>query len=324
MSFFLLLGINNSNAQIFKKLLNTVTKGAQGKAGDSLLKQNQSNQPDTASANRVLNAFAKAARDNPNDTSSADLTMKALGNLTGGGGVSAADSAAAIKKFRTASGGSGFYYETIITVTTKERGTVTSKSKSYVTNTGEGRSEMDMAAMMGIKNGSPLIGISRGGLPGYSIIIDDKSKTYSLNVIDTSLINGVNETYNVTKIGNETVQGYNCIHSKLVMASKGMFKSSTTMEIWTSTAVPGYSNLRRMMSSQNITPGMIQALDHAGCGGYFVKIASGKKDYAMTMTIATAEAKTLPAALFFIPQGYAEAKGNLMFANMMQSAQNKQ
>ena len=306
------LDINNANAQIFKKLLSSVTKGVQNKAGDSLLKQNKSNQSDTASTNKVLSAFAKAAKDNPNDTSSADLTMKALGNLTGGGGVSAADSATAIKSFKTAKGGSGFYYETTITVTTKERGTVTSKSKSYFTNSGEGRSEMNMAAMMGVKNGSPMVGISRAGKPMYIVLIDDGDKSFSLNVIDTSLINGANETCSVTKIGNETVQGYNCIHSKLVTSSKGMFKSSTSMDIWTSAQVPGYSNLRKMISSQSITPAMMQALDRAGCGGYFVKITSGKKDYSMTMLLTTAETKTFPAELFKIPQGYAESNQSMM------------
>ncbi len=42
---------------------------------------------DTASTKKVLGAFAKAAQQNPNDTSSADVTMKALGILAGGGGV---------------------------------------------------------------------------------------------------------------------------------------------------------------------------------------------------------------------------------------------
>ncbi|HLY72288.1 MAG TPA: DUF4412 domain-containing protein [Puia sp.] len=138
-------------------------------------------------------------------------------------------------------------------------------------------------------------------MPKYSVIIDDNSKTYSLNVIDTSLINGAYETYTVTKIGNETVQGYNCIHSKLVTSSKGMFKSSSSMDIWTSAAVPGYSNLRKMILSQNITTAMMQALDRAGCGGNFVKIISGKKDYSMMMLLTAAETKTFPAELFKMP-----------------------
>jgi len=309
----LFLDLNSADAQLLKKLAGSVIKVAQNKAGDSLMKQNMSDQRDTASTNKVLGAFAKAARDNPNDTSSADIAMKALGNLTGGGGVSAADSAAAIKSFKTATGGSGFYYETTITVTSKERGTVKSKSKSYFTIGGEGRSEMNMAAMMGVNNGSPMIGISHATKPMYTIIIDDGSKTYSLNVIDTSLINGTGETYTVTKIGNETVEGYNCIHSKIVSSSKGVFKSSISMDIWTSTAVPGYVNLRKMISSQNITPAMMQALDRANCGGYFVKIISGKKDYSLTMQLTAAEAKILPAELFKIPTGYTESNQNMMY-----------
>ena len=86
------------NAQIFKKLINSVTQSAQKKANNKVdssvqTKLNSSSSGDTASTNRVLSAFAKAAADNPNDTSSADLTMKALGNLVGGGGVSKGDAA---------------------------------------------------------------------------------------------------------------------------------------------------------------------------------------------------------------------------------------
>ncbi|SRR5579871_803686 len=308
-------------AQLFKKLVNSVKQSVSNKASgktDSALSNNIKSNSDTAATNSVLSAFAKAARDNPNDTSGADLTTKALGNLIGGGGVSAADSATAIKMFMSANGGSGFYYETSTTVITKERGTVNSKNKSYFTNAGEGRAEVNLAAMMGVKNETPITVVSRAGYQKYSLTLDEKSKAYSLNIIDTSLINRNNETYTVTKIGYETVQGFNCIHSKLVSNSKGMFKSSSTMEVWTSTTVPGYAQLKKLMTSQNITPAMTQAFDKAGCGGYFVKIMMTNKNFSLTTILTTAEAKTFPASLFKIPAGYSEAKGNLMIGKMMQ------
>src|SRR6201995_3680393 len=90
------------HAQFFKKIANSVKQSMQSKANSkadsaaaSKINSGGTN-GDTASTNRVLNAFAKAAADNPNDTSASSLTMKALGNLTGGGGVSRADSIAAI------------------------------------------------------------------------------------------------------------------------------------------------------------------------------------------------------------------------------------
>jgi hypothetical protein len=83
---------------------------------------------------------------------------------------------------------------------------------------------------------------------------------YSLNVIDTSLINNRIEKYQVTKIGNENVHGYNCTHAKLVTTSgSGLFKSSGTMDVWMSVDVPGYSTYKKEML-QNVTPAMMQAL----------------------------------------------------------------
>ena len=270
---FLLLGTAcslHSQAQFFKNLLNTVKQTAQNRANDKTSQTTNSllNKADSAtqlksksggsgstgtglsgggstagdlgSNNRVLGSFAKAAAQNPNDTSSSDLTMKALGIMSGGGGVSAADSAAAIKSFMTASGGSGVLYQYDITTTTK-KGILKDTSITYLTNNGNGRKEMRIP-MPGVVSGK-IITIGHVAQRQYSVMLDPGDKTYSLNVIDTAFINeGGGETYQVTKVGNETVQGYPAVHVKMTstMGSR-MFKSTTTMDIWISTAVPGYA-----------------------------------------------------------------------------------
>ncbi len=335
-SFLFLMSANSTHAQFLKRIINQVKQTTQNradqKADDATNKaidgitqpksKNNSSDTDTAAVGGVLGAFAKAARDNPNDTSMSDLFGKSMGNLTGGGGVSLADSVAAIKTYETAKGGSGIYYEYAIESHTKERGDVKSTSKMYLTNNGEGRSEMNLPAMMGAKKGTALIVIGRMQQPHYSIILDDETKEYSLNVIDTAFINSVREKYQATKVGNETVNGYNCTHAKLVSTvGSGMFKSTTTEDIWTSTDVPGYDIVRKATLQQNITPGMMKALNDAGCGGFFVKMQSGDKHYSMTMQLAKAEKQSFPASMFKIPSGYSESKSNLMFGNMMQAAQ---
>ncbi|HEY5367623.1 MAG TPA: DUF4412 domain-containing protein [Hanamia sp.] len=336
---FFLMSANPIHAQFLKKIISSVKQTTQNRAnskadnatnaaidgvtnGSQKNTTNNSSNTDTAAMGGVLGAFAKAAKDNPNDTSMSDLLSKSMGNLAGGGGVSAADSVSAINTYTTAKGGSGVYYEYAIESTTKEHGTVKSTSKMYLNNNGEGRSEMNLAAMMGAKNGSALIVIGRMQQPHYSIIVDDANKEYSLNVIDTALINSVNQKYKVTKLGNETVNGYNCTHAKLVSTTgSGMFKSTTTEDIWTSTDVPGYDMVKKASLQQNITPGMMKALNDAGCGGFFVKMTSSDKQYSMTMQLAKAEKQSFPASLFKIPSGYSESKSNLMFGNMMQAAQ---
>ncbi|MEP6750427.1 MAG: DUF4412 domain-containing protein [Bacteroidota bacterium] len=265
---------------------------------------------------KLVDAFAKTAKDNPNDTSSADLTMKALNNLAGGGGVSKADSVTAIKSFMNAKGGSGYYYQYITTVTSK-RGTNSDTSNRYFTSGGEGRSEMNLTAMMGVKGGNTLVTLARADLRRFSLTLDASDKTYSLNVIDTSLINSTHANYQVTKIGNETVQGYNCIHAKMVSTmGSGMFSSTSTMDIWTSAGVPGYALIQRTMTAQNITPAMIKALDQAGCNGFFVKITTQGKDASMNMTLVKAQSKSFPASMFDIPAGYKESDENMMFHQM--------
>ncbi|HVZ96196.1 MAG TPA: DUF4412 domain-containing protein [Chitinophagaceae bacterium] len=327
------------NAQFLKKILNDVKQTTQNRADqkaddatnkaiDGITQPNSkdnSSKIDTAALGGVLGAFAKAAKDNPNDTSGADLTMKALGNLAGGGGVSAADSVAAIQTYMSANGGSGIYYEYTIESNTKERGVVKSTTKMYLTNSGEGRSEMNMAAMMGVKNGNDLIVIGKMNQPHYSVMLDDENKMYSLNVIDTALINSSISKDEVTKIGNETVDGYNCTHAKLVTTTgAGMFKSSSTMDVWTSVDVPGYDLLKQATLQQNVTPAMMKALNDAGCGGFFVKMASNDKGYSFTMQLTKAEKQSFPSSLFKIPSGYTESKNNLMIGNMMNAAASQQ
>jgi hypothetical protein len=313
---------NSLHAQFLKKIINSVKQSTQNKASDKadssvqskLTSGNSSSSGDTVSTNKVLRAFAKAGADNPNDTSASDLTMKALGNLMGGGGVSKADSVAAIKSFTSAKGGTGMFYQYITTISSKQMGTHNDTTSTYFSSNGEGRSEMNLAGMMGVKGGNKLIIISHANQPQYSLTLDANDKTYSLNVIDTSLINSSMENYQVTKVGNEIVQGFNCTHAKLTSTSgKGAFKSSSTFDIWTSADVQGYALLKKFMTMKNITPKMMQALNQAGCGGFFVKMTSQNKDFSMNMTLMKTQEKNFPSSLFSIPAGYTESKENMMF-----------
>lgn len=323
-----------AKAQFFKDILNNVKQTVQNRANG---KANQSTNAvlnkvdsatkfstasgsnahslsggaiDTSGTSRVLGAFAQAAAANPSDTNAGDVTMKALGFLTGGGGVSPADSAAAIKSFMTANGGSGILYQTV-TTTTSKNGTSKDTSTSWFTSSGYARSEMRIN--MGAVSSGKIISIQHATNAKYSVLLDPDNRTYSLNIIDTTLINGGGGTYQVTVIGHETISGYPAVHSKLTSTiGSGMFKSTTTMDLWTSTALPGYALLKTMMSRQNVKPKMLQALEAAGAGGWIVKMASGGKDYAMTMQFLRAEEKTFPASLFEIPYGYSQENQNMM------------
>jgi hypothetical protein len=251
----------------------------------------------------VLGAFAKTAAENPNDTNQADLLSKSLGRLVGGDGVSAQDSAKAIRSFTTASGGSGVLYQ-MVTMTTSKRGATKDTNSTWLTNSGEGRSEMRIP-MPGVVT-PKFVNIGRINEPTYSVMLDADTKTYSLNIIDTTLLNSGIQKYQVTRIGTETVAGYSCIHSRIVSTTgSGMFKSTSTMDLWTSTAVPGYATYSKLVSFQSSTGGMLGALNKAGAGGFLVKMTAGDgKDYSITMQLMKAQQGSYPASLFEIPAGY--------------------
>ena len=300
-----------AKAQFFKDVLNTVKSTAQGRANNQA----------SSTTNKAIDKSTGLGSSNTKtpDTSAAGM-MKALGLITGGGGVSAADSATAINSFKQGSGGSGFSYQYLMTATSK-KSTVRDTSYRWLTNDGEGRSEMKIL-MPGVASGK-LIVIGRAGQPHYSILLDPDNKGYSLAVIDTALMNSTHQTYKVTRVGNETVDGYPCVHVKLTTTSgSGIFKSSSTEDLWTSTNVPGYA-LYQKLSDQTVSYPMMQALQQAGAGGVMVKMAASGKDYAMTYDMIEAKSGSYPASLFTIPNGYTNNYKTIMEYMMAGAMQTK-
>jgi Domain of unknown function (DUF4412) len=309
----------SSQAQLFKQLLNTVKNTAQGRANNKADQTtNKSLDKVDTTSNSFLGAFSKSGSSgNPSDTSAANMTMKALGLFAGGGGVSAADSTAAFESFRSASGGSGMFYQYEMKMTSKKDPTVDDTTCSWFTNNGEGRSEMELP-LPGMK--SKITSIGRIAQPRYSLQLYADSKTYGLTVIDTSLINGIKESFQITRVGTESVGGYSCTHVKMITTTgSGIFKSKSEEEIWTSTAVPGYALYKRLVAVSGIKPQMMQALDQAGAGGFFVKMTTAGKDYSMTMMLIHAEEKNNSASLFEIPAGYTKTDENMMQHMMAQA-----
>ena len=305
---------NNSASQATNKAIDQVDPATQSKShsGNSNTSPSSNASPsDTAALHGVLGAFAKAAAANPNDTSAADLTMKALSFMAGGKQISAEDSAAVIKGYTRATGGSGLHYEYAMTMS-GNKSTTKDSTELYFTQGGEGRSEMGIP-MPGVHM-KKMINIGHVNQPGYTIMLYTESKTYSLNILDTSLMIKSEETYQVTRIGTETIRGYPCVHSKIVTTSgSGRFKFSSTMDVWASTAVPGYSLYKKMTSLQTTKTGMLRALDNAGGGGVFVKWVVSGNDYSMEQILVRAEEKSFPASFFRIPSDYTESKNNSVY-----------
>lgn len=286
----------SSHAQFFKNLVNAATQSATNHAANKAVP----GKPDSNAA--------KSGYD------SARMAQLMAGLNRPKPSISPADSAAAIKSFMTGTGGSGIQYRYHVTYDFKRNQKDSTISDTMSMAFTESRNAHVEFGMLGMK----MVTIGHGNTPRYSIFLYPDSKTYNLNIVDTAAINAAGgQTYKVTKIGNETVAGYNCIHSKLTIITGIGRTSEVTEDMWTSTAVPGYAQLEKAMTVQNVTPKMLQAMDQAGCGGFFVKMQVLSTSMSMVMLLIDAEHKTLPASLFEIPAGYTQANNTNMMANML-------
>ena len=273
----------SSDAQLLKNLVNN-------------MKQNVTNKPATGAGKPDSTSKTKAAYDSTYFTQ-----MMAKANKPKPS-ISAADSAAAIKNFMTGTGGSGLIYQYHIVYIFKGKNnkdsTVSDTLSTVITDAHNAHSDLGML-------GTRMQVIGHAGMPRYSILLYPDTKSFVFNIIDTAAINSGGSTYQVTKVGNETVLGYNCIHSKMTTITAGQ-KVGITQDIWTSTAVPGYADLKKMTINQNVTPKMMQALEQAGCGGSFVKMDMQAKGFSMDMQLITADRRNFPASMFQIPAGYTQ------------------
>jgi len=286
----------SSNAQLFKTLENLAK---------------------TSSA-KTVNAKDSAALIKPKNDNLQSMMSGMKTDMPGGASVpsqitvSAADSAAAIKSFMQGNGGSGIVFQYFTSTSSKKSGIIKDTMSTFVTASGSSRVEMS----------SDMIIISHSTQQShykYGLWLYPSYKTYTLNILDTSSsLASDKTTYQVTKIGNETVEGYNCIHSKLTITTN---RTSITEDVWTSTDVPGYSHFKKMMDEQkSVTPKMLLAMEQAGCIGFIVKLTVQNQNFSMTMLLANIAQKNLPASLFQIPPGYTHAAGNNLMYQMMKGA----
>jgi len=211
------------------------------------------------------------------------------------------DSQAVIKHFMTASSSDGLLYQYVDSYVFKIKQKDSTARDTMSLAIADNRNIRSQLGMLGMQV------IGHGDLPGYSVLLYPQSRTYSLNVIDTAAINsGGKETYRVTKIGNETVQGYHCAHVKLTISYSKTVE--VTEDLWVSTDVPGYAAFKKLAAMQQLTPKMMTALDQAGCPGMFVKMQMQSTAFSMSMLLVSADRKSFPGSLFQIPSGYTRTK----------------
>jgi Domain of unknown function (DUF4412) len=274
-------------AQLLKNLANSFTKGLTSKSTGN-----------TANTGNKTDSAANAARDSA-------MLAGILAGANKPAVMTAADSAA-VKDFMM------YQYQTRYDIKSKGKDSafVDTMSSAICENR---YTHVDMG-MLGMK--MTLLG--HIGQPRYSMILYPQMKSYKLNVIDTARINSGNgQTFQVTKVGAETVAGYSCVHAKMTIT--GADKKVVMIEdIWTSASVPGYAQMKQEMSNAHVTVQAMLALQKAGCDGFIVKASGQTTQMSFVMQLVTAERKTFPASMFEIPAGYTAMSGMGLFNGMMQ------
>jgi hypothetical protein len=185
--------------------------------------------------------------------------------------------------------------------------------KNYISKAGV-RSELDIqTSRMPMK----MTTLVRSATPDLVYLINDAQKSYT--EIDSKKTReqvektrgSSKETWNVKKIGTETVNGYSCQH--VLVTRSGDAK--TEQEWWTSKDIAGlsYESMRGLMRRGGASDeGILKSLHDAGADGFVVKMITREKGNpapVMTMELTKIEKKSVPAALFEVPAGYKKQEG---------------
>ena len=221
----------------------------------------------------------------------------------------------------SAGSGDDMYYE-LTTATSGKNMNINGITKMYVSSKGDMRVEMTVHNSAAVnRSDAPIVLIGHSSKPHESILIDDSAKTYTVNHFDSSDFNtGEKIQSTVTKMGEEKILGFNCVHARIISKkTMGSFYSTTdTVDVWKSNDVPMQADVKDLfdkfqsrtgnsMYSQDAT----QQLQQMGCTGFMVKMEMNSKDVSMTMQLTKAEHRNLDAAMFEIPAGYKEDKNGL-------------
>lgn len=187
----------------------------------------------------------------------------------------------------------------------KNEGIISGKMKAYSQDENT-RMEMNMA--MPSAGNINLTSLILKSAPNTIFLLDETKKTYS------ELNSGSEEDYKdypqneyeVTVLGKEKVNGYNCTHAK-VKAKQGRFAE----EIWTSTEVVDYGLFAKMKSKYTGKENLLKALEAKGAAGFPVRTVVQEYGQSIQLDLVKAEKKSHPAGLFSL-EGYSKSANSFM------------
>jgi hypothetical protein len=175
--------------------------------------------------------------------------------------------------------------------------------------------------------------LMRGQEPNKVYMLDRENKTYTEMDVSGMMESArqqqeENEVYEVKKIGNEKIQGYNCVHVQVKMK-----KSNVTMDMWTTKDVAlDWGTYSRMQQNNPALRdnNFLAALRKENADGTALKAViegPGDRGTKTVMEVTKIEKKSLPASLFEIPKDYKKSAGMFGIPGMqdlMKQMQRKQ
>ncbi|HRH64731.1 MAG TPA: DUF4412 domain-containing protein [Bacteroidia bacterium] len=150
--------------------------------------------------------------------------------------------------------------------------------------------------------------------PGKSYMLNTANKTYTeIEIKEGEFDPADSIDYDVTIIGKEKVNGYNCTHC--IVKSKS---SSYRQEMWTTTEIADFDKFKSI-ENKYTSRGMYKALREKGADGFPVRMKTDQSNHQMIINLVKAESREHPASLFSL-DGYtksASPAGSMMSPEQM-------
>ncbi len=191
--------------------------------------------------------------------------------------------------------------------------------KYYISSTNKARSEM--YRVVNGKTSLVMIGLMDANNPTQSVLLDDSDKTYSINKIDTSAASNDilrNHTkYSVSKIGDDNIQGLNCVHVQIIKTMnfsgvQSFMNSNDTIDLWATGDLPVPKTFNKatikglgLAFNGDVANQLLQM----GCTGFPVKFQMHSRKISSLSQLTKVAHDAFPESMFEIPKDYKQTEG---------------
>jgi predicted small secreted protein len=191
--------------------------------------------------------------------------------------------------------------------------------KAYISHGGKAR--MEMYQIVNDKPSLETVGLSSVDNPGQSTIIDETDKTYSINHLDTTSETAAHTKYTATKIGDEKIMDFDCVHARVIATQNyggaaSFMNSVDTTDLWLSKDVPMAAAAMDFMKKSMqrsmgflFNAGIANQLKQMGCEGFMVKSTIRSKKSSSVTQLTKLSKDNFSASMFEIPAGYKQTEG---------------